>query len=105
VGSGGDLIERDRELDRLSRPVRAACSGPGALTLLTGPPGIGTTRLVSEAADTPPMLAVGDGQRSDAQSVRFLKCLTVRLDHFPPVVGTTCAGGIQRERAGGYAAS
>jgi predicted ATPase len=72
--------------------VRGASSGRGALTLLTGSPSIGKTRPVSEAADKPLLLAVNDGQWADAQRM-------------PTEFAAACAGGSQRERAGGYAGS
>jgi hypothetical protein len=45
------LIERGAERARLAAAVARACAGSGALTLVTGPPGIGKTCLV-EAAGT-----------------------------------------------------
>jgi DNA-binding CsgD family transcriptional regulator len=52
VASGlGILAGRDRELAALRRWLAEALAGHGRLVVLTGPPGIGKTRLAEELAD------------------------------------------------------
>ena len=50
VPSGGPLIGRAEELERLERALRRAHSGSGSTVLVAGDAGIGKTRLVSELA-------------------------------------------------------
>ena len=47
----GILAGRDRELGMLRRWLAEAVAGHGRLVVLTGPPGIGKTRLAQEVAD------------------------------------------------------
>ena len=47
----GILAGRDRELGLLRRWLAEAVAGHGRLVVLTGPPGIGKTRLAQEVAD------------------------------------------------------
>ena len=49
--AGAPLVGRDAELARLRDLWRRARAGSGASVLVTGPPGIGKTRLVQELAD------------------------------------------------------
>lgn len=49
LGTGG-LVGRDRELAQLRGWLAEALAGGGRLTILTGPPGIGKTRLAEELA-------------------------------------------------------
>jgi predicted ATPase len=44
------LVGRSRELGLLSARLDAAASGQGSIVLITGEPGIGKTRLVTELA-------------------------------------------------------
>jgi ATP/maltotriose-dependent transcriptional regulator MalT len=46
----GDYVGRSRELAELRARVAAARAGAGAVVLVTGPPGVGKTRLVEEVA-------------------------------------------------------
>src|SRR5579872_369870 len=45
----GQLVARDRELDRILAAISAAAGGEGRLVLLAGEPGVGKTRLAQEA--------------------------------------------------------
>ena len=47
----GILAGRNRELGMLRRWLAEALAGHGCLVVLTGPPGIGKTRLAEEVAD------------------------------------------------------
>src|SRR6516165_9883546 len=47
----GILAGRDRELGMLRRWLAEALAGHGRLVVLSGPPGIGKTRLAEEVAD------------------------------------------------------
>jgi DNA-binding SARP family transcriptional activator/WD40 repeat protein/energy-coupling factor transporter ATP-binding protein EcfA2 len=49
--AGAPLVGRDTELAHLRGLWRRACAGSGASVLVTGPPGIGKTRLVQELAE------------------------------------------------------
>jgi DNA-binding CsgD family transcriptional regulator len=49
---GDQLLEREPELAALARAVRAAASGRGAVALVSGPAGIGKTRLLDAACET-----------------------------------------------------
>jgi WD40 repeat protein/DNA-binding SARP family transcriptional activator len=49
--AGAPLVGRDAELARLRGLWRRACAGAGTSVLVTGPPGIGKTRLVREFAE------------------------------------------------------
>jgi WD40 repeat protein/DNA-binding SARP family transcriptional activator len=49
--AGAPLVGRDAELAHLRGLWRRACAGSGASVLVTGPPGIGKTRLVQELAE------------------------------------------------------
>ena len=44
------LLERDRELGAVTESISAASEGRGSLLLVEGPPGIGKTRILMEAA-------------------------------------------------------
>jgi DNA-binding CsgD family transcriptional regulator len=59
LGTGG-LVGRDRELAQLRGWLAEALGGSGRLAVLTGPPGIGKTRLAEELAST----ARSDGVRA-----------------------------------------
>jgi tetratricopeptide (TPR) repeat protein len=52
----GAFVGREAELDALRDAVARACAGSGRLVLLSGEPGIGKTRLVSELAAGCPRL-------------------------------------------------
>jgi DNA-binding CsgD family transcriptional regulator len=51
TGTPTRFLAREKELDVLRRRVSDAVAGRGALLTLSGPPGVGTTRLAREAAD------------------------------------------------------
>ncbi len=59
LGTGG-LVGRDQELSQLRGWLAEALGGGGRLAVLTGPPGIGKTRLAEELAST----ARSDGVRA-----------------------------------------
>ena len=63
---GAKLVGRTAELDRLRDAFRAAAEGSGGVALVTGPPGIGKTRLVeslaAEVAAGTPRVLVGRGR-------------------------------------------
>ena len=59
LGTGG-LVGRDRELAQLRGWLAEALGGAGRLAVLTGPPGIGKTRLAEELASA----ARSDGVRA-----------------------------------------
>src|SRR5690606_1412418 len=48
---GGDTLERDRELARLTAALGDAAGGAGSLVVIEGPPGIGKTRLIAEVRE------------------------------------------------------
>ena len=48
---GGDTLERDRELSRLTSALADAAGGAGSLVVIEGPPGIGKTRLIAEVRE------------------------------------------------------
>ncbi len=55
MAAGGELLDRERELDSLAGAVGAICSGAGSVTVLEGSAGIGKSALlgaVRELADT-----------------------------------------------------
>ena len=52
VSPHGVLLERERELDRLHEAIDRAADGDGAMVVLTGPPGIGKTRLIGAASES-----------------------------------------------------
>jgi DNA-binding CsgD family transcriptional regulator len=63
------LLERQRELDELTRHLGAALEGDGGTVLIEGPAGIGKTRLVEECLD----LASNSGARCFAARGRELE--------------------------------
>ena len=50
-GQTRELLEREAELTSLQQAIAEAAGGDGRLLLIGGPPGIGKTRLVSEAKE------------------------------------------------------
>jgi DNA-binding winged helix-turn-helix (wHTH) protein/tetratricopeptide (TPR) repeat protein len=64
--AGAPLVGRTAELDRLRAAFRTAAAGSGGVAIVTGPPGIGKTRLVEalthEVAASGPRVLVGRGR-------------------------------------------
>src|SRR5687768_7379252 len=48
MGSEQELLERERELERIEELLRVAQSGSGSMVFVLGEPGVGKTRLVAE---------------------------------------------------------
>ena len=92
------LVGRDPLIVRLARTLERAASGNGALALLSGPAGVGKSRLASEIADR----AVRMGGRAlwgRASSTTRLVPLAPLTDAFGALVdrGASPAGGEDRE--------